>query len=181
VSTVRAVADYWAKRAKAVRDCESIGVSETLPAFDATIPGFETDSGIVIVDCGCGYGRRAIPLGLKVQFVIAVDSSPTFLQRLKKKRGESRVELICASITAIPLRNNVADLALCSATLYYLPRNQWNEIRDEFSRVAKHSLIQYRNAMNWHNLRSILLRVWPVEHISLPKHLTLRPLYWEWN
>ena len=85
----------------------------------------EVADGGTIVDCPCGAGvaLRELDPGENLRYV-AVDLSPSMLRRARKRidrRGLSRVELIRADATGIPLPDGSTDLFLSYWGLHCFP------------------------------------------------------------
>jgi ubiquinone/menaquinone biosynthesis C-methylase UbiE len=81
----------------------------------------------VVVDAGCGSGYFTVSVARRLTTgrVIGVDGSETMLWHLRRRarrRGlEARVEGKRSDVTALPLGDGVADLALTVALLHELP------------------------------------------------------------
>ena len=89
-----------------------------------------------VVDAGCGSGRYMLhALRRGAAHVVGADLSPEMLERARAELGDDRVavtpgysgrnppqvDLIQASIAALPLRNRCADLTVCGLTIGHLP------------------------------------------------------------
>src|SRR5438552_19132897 len=92
-----------------------------------------------ILDLGCGHGRITELLVEKVPFldVVGVDMTQPLLERFIVRSGanDSKIELICADITKLPLDDNSFDAVVSSRVFQYLP-NPLSGIR-EAARVLK--------------------------------------------
>lgn len=81
----------------------------------------------VVVDAGCGSGYFTVAVARRLTTgrVIGVDGSETMLWHLRRRarrRGlEARVEGKRSDVTALPVGDGVADLALTVAVLHELP------------------------------------------------------------
>ena len=78
-----------------------------------------------ILDLGCGHGRITELLVEKVPFldVVGVDMTQPLLERFIVRSGanDSKIELICADITKLPLDDNGFDAVVSSRVFQYLP------------------------------------------------------------
>jgi malonyl-CoA O-methyltransferase len=91
--------------------------------------------GCTVVDAGCGSGRYMLhALRRGAARVVGADLSPEMLDRARAELGGSHraetprdradapyIELIQASIEALPLRDQCADLTVCGLTIGHLP------------------------------------------------------------
>jgi malonyl-CoA O-methyltransferase len=103
----------------------------------AVLSLFPTDlSGCRVIDAGCGSGRYMLhALRRGAAHVVGADLSPEMLERATaeldgdqgvltpaySERRTPRVDLIQASIAALPLRDRCADLTICGLTIGHLP------------------------------------------------------------
>ena len=75
----------------------------------------EDNKDALIADIGCGNGRNMVS-GFKF---IGVDLSETQCKIAKEKTGN---EIICGSVTNIPLDDNSCDYAICIAVIHHLSK-----------------------------------------------------------
>jgi ubiquinone/menaquinone biosynthesis C-methylase UbiE len=90
------------------------------------------------LDLGCGNGRHAEVLADRADRVVGVDASRELLD-VARARADERgfaVDLLVGDAATLPLRDDVADLAVYVATLHHLPtRESRIESLDELARV----------------------------------------------
>jgi SAM-dependent methyltransferase len=91
--------------------------------------------GAFVLDVACGTGRWLNKLlGQGARRGAGIDLSPQMLAQARpKQRLQSR--LVCADCAAMPIAAGVADLALCSFAVSYMPRLE--RFACEISRVVK--------------------------------------------
>ncbi|MEP6703448.1 MAG: class I SAM-dependent methyltransferase [Acidobacteriota bacterium] len=82
-------------------------------------------SGARIVDLGCGHGRITELLVEQIPSldVVGVDMTQGLLDKFIVRSGvnDSKIELICADISQLPLDDNSCDAAVSSRVFQYLP------------------------------------------------------------
>lgn len=92
------------------------------------------------VDVGCGNGRHAGPLTERVDRVVGVDASVELLRLARERATErgyiAKFDAVGGDAARIPLRDDVADLAIYVATLHHLPSREFRrESLSELGRV----------------------------------------------
>lgn len=96
--------------------------------------------GNVVLDIATGDGYMAIELAKRGFKVIALDLSLAMLLKLKEKVKrlgiESKVLLVCADATFLPIKNKIADIVTANAILEHLPEEK--EAIKEIERVTKY-------------------------------------------
>ena len=83
-----------------------------------------TDSGMTVIDLGCGTGAFVIPAARHLKMIHAVDISPAMLDRLKEKASEAgitNVETHHAGFLTYVHEGGPADAAVSVAALHHLP------------------------------------------------------------
>ncbi|HEX5990718.1 MAG TPA: class I SAM-dependent methyltransferase [Solirubrobacterales bacterium] len=90
--------------------------SDIRPYYESMAAVAEAPRGGTVVDCPCGAGPalRGLAPGQSVRY-LAVDLSPSMLRRARRRaeaRSLSRVELVEADATKVPLPDDSADLFL---------------------------------------------------------------------
>ena len=90
------------------------------------------------LDLGCGNGRHAEVLAERADRVVGVDVSRELLAEARDRAAERdfAVDLLVGDAAILPLRDDVADLAVYVATLHHLPTRA-DRVRslDELARV----------------------------------------------
>ncbi len=90
--------------------------TETLPLFGLLDPEW------TVVDLGCGTGAAAVGCAPFVRQVIGIDRSEEMLEAAARRAtGLDHVRFEAGELTALPLCDASADLALLSLVLHYLP------------------------------------------------------------
>lgn len=89
--------------------------------LDALCPA--PSPGLSAVDLGAGFGMHAIPLARRGYAVLAIDSSPTLLDLLRRQVGALPVRTVVDDLLSFPAHlETQADLVLCMGdTLTHLP------------------------------------------------------------
>ena len=90
------------------------------------------------LDLGCGNGRHAEVLAEHADRVVGVDASRELLAEARDRAAERdfAVDLLVGDAATLPLRDDVADLAVYVATLHHLPtRADRVQSLDELARV----------------------------------------------
>lgn len=84
-----------------------------------------------VLDAGCGYGRVAVPLAAAGFEVIGIDLNPGLLRAAQTWADEAGVRAcwVAASMTEIPLDDDVADVAVCLWSTF-------NELLDRSEQIA---------------------------------------------
>jgi SAM-dependent methyltransferase len=103
-------AEDWVRWARS-RECDHAFWHLNLPALLAMLPGPSE----MTVDVGCGEGRLARALKELGHHVVGVESSPVLAQTAKQ--ADPSFEVHMADAVAMPLPNDVADLAIASLSL----------------------------------------------------------------
>jgi SAM-dependent methyltransferase len=87
--------------------------------------------GSMVYDLGCGNGRNMDHGGLKF---IGVDNCENFIKICREKK----LEVVTGNITNVPLKNELADAAICIAVIHHLA-NEENRISAlmEMKRLVK--------------------------------------------
>lgn len=91
-------------------------------AVDALLDALPEDR--VVVDLGAGSGRLLPALSSRSKAVVAVDDSPTMLERAREvlsARGIDNVDLRRGDLDALPLDAGTADVAVAHMVLHHLP------------------------------------------------------------
>jgi ubiquinone/menaquinone biosynthesis C-methylase UbiE len=94
------------------------------------------------IDIGCGAGRNAVPLVHSGWNVLGIDLSPAMLAAANARRRDAsfarRLDLIAASMDALPVRSRCADLVVAHG-IWNLARSAWEfrQAVSEASRVSK--------------------------------------------
>lgn len=95
--------------------------------------------GRVVLDAGCGSGRYLLHARHRgASHAIGVDMSPQMLRRAATAlsgRHEPPVELLCGSLTALPLGDDCADFGICGLALGHVRHLQ--AALAELSRVVR--------------------------------------------
>jgi len=133
----------------------------------------EGDTGLT-VDAGCGSGANAEYLikRLRTRYV-GIDVCFNMLKNLKKRCGE--INVICGDIRMLPVRDNIATVVTCIATLHHIPSRE-NRIRAiyEMCRILRKS-------------GRLVLTVWRVESKNrIRRYITLSSdsdliVPWSWK
>jgi ubiquinone/menaquinone biosynthesis C-methylase UbiE len=89
----------------------------------------------VVVDVGCGTGSFLEAFALRSKIVLGVDVSIQMLTIAKKKAPDSTIELVRASASYLPLRDQVADGIVSVSVTQSGPMLE--EHSDELLRIAK--------------------------------------------
>lgn len=74
--------------------------------------------GQTVIDMGCGNGRLRSSLLNKIKY-IGVDNNQTLLREAKKRSPSE--QFIKGDLLKIPLKNEIADVTFCIATLHHIP------------------------------------------------------------
>ncbi|MBA7489486.1 methylase [subsurface metagenome] len=93
----------------------------------------------ILVDAGCGVGDSTLLLHHHCQKIIGIDHAENLL-RLTVQRSKSKEiarALICASISAIPLKDSITDKLICESVLQYIPEKSLREVMEGFRRITK--------------------------------------------
>ena len=87
--------------------------------------------GSLVYDLGCGNGRNMEHGGLKF---IGVDNCENFIKICREKK----LEVVAGNITNVPLKNELADAAICIAVIHHLSSEE-NRIKAlmEMKRLVK--------------------------------------------
>ena len=91
-----------------------------------------------ILDAGSGTGRWMSPLKSAGASVFGIDASHEMLCQAERKPG-LRGRSLLGDVNAIPIRNDGADLAICSFTFGYLPVIE-TALR-ELARISKRIIV----------------------------------------
>jgi ubiquinone/menaquinone biosynthesis C-methylase UbiE len=89
----------------------------------------------LVVDVGCGTGRFLESIAPRSKVVLGVDVSLRMLATAKKKAPDSAVELVRASASVLPLRDQVADGIVSVSVIQSGPMQE--EHSNELLRIAK--------------------------------------------
>jgi glycosyltransferase involved in cell wall biosynthesis len=151
------VVKYWEDRAsdENLGDDQAAGVTQGV--FCVELPKRMVSTGMVVVDAACGFGRYTFPLANTCKQVIAVDTSVSMLKRLQNRARDSpsrahNLDIIRASMTHLPLVNDIANLLICVGTIYLLDRRSQQMARKEFERISAVTYVQYRNLFSSYNI-----------------------------
>lgn len=120
-----------------------------------------------ILDMGCGRGASTIPLSQNTSaHIIAIDNEQTFLNDLCRKLVEvpnpSHVEVLCSSISALPLSQSCTDVIWAEGSAYIIG----------FSNALK----KWRHLLSKDGYLVVSELVWQTDNPSEPC-----ALYWQNN
>jgi len=93
---------------------------------------------ICILDAGCGPNVSSLPLIPEESYFVGVDiSSKNILQSKRKAKNKNHTNLhyIQASVTDLPLRDEIVDMIICTDLLEHIKDK--NKVIHEFARVCK--------------------------------------------
>ncbi len=128
-----------------------------------------------IIDVGCGSGANAEYLyNIYREGYVGLDISLNMLRKLKQKLRN--IDLICGEICNLPIRDEVAHIVTCIATIHHLStREERTRAIGELCRISKRG-------------SHILISVWRIEskeairrYIELSKQDVLVPWSWKLN
>ncbi|MFA5307052.1 MAG: class I SAM-dependent methyltransferase [Candidatus Babeliales bacterium] len=177
--------EFWEQKASAqVTDNEAIGGGGD--KF-VKLGLLEQQKDSLILDAACGYGRYSLPLAQEDKTVVAFDASKSMTKRYKQNLAGKNldVHLVCASITNMPFKNGAFPFAFCFASFYLLPKKCWKSGIEEFKRVSSCSIIEFRNILNFENLKRIVIfnvgkilhKTFPDYHLSFHWKITFERTY----
>jgi SAM-dependent methyltransferase len=137
---VTAVTEIGAREAFRLWAADYDSVPNALLALETRLLAERVDvrAGMRILDAGCGTGRWmrwGEERGAKVFGIDACREMLVLAEKNPRLRGKSAL----ADISAIPLRDNAVDLALCSFTMSYVasPASAFREL----ARVARYVIV----------------------------------------
>jgi ubiquinone/menaquinone biosynthesis C-methylase UbiE len=101
------------------------------------------------LDVGCGNGLFTVPLTELFDFVVGVDISKEMLKRCKEKR--TNLDLVLASATDLPFKNDVFDAVMSLSVLQLMNQNNIKKTLSEISRTAKKKCLTFLTFWNQSN------------------------------
>jgi len=137
----------------------------------------------IIADLGCGNGRHTLPYAQMGHYVIALDISRKMLSITKSKLLKNKIlynaDMIQASITHLPLRQNIFNLVMCIATLHHVPTRIDRILAlNEMHKILKDNsllIISVWNLLQLHHMKNI------IKTFMFTRRLTLRDVYVPWK
>lgn len=121
---------YWERRGKEYH-LETFNPSY-FKEHEELIESFVKNNGLKL-EIGCGFGRL-----LRFSDAIGIDLS---LSMLRKARSRVPNEIVCASATHIPFRDNVFETVYSCETLMHIPYEQIQAVRKEIVRVCSSRIV----------------------------------------
>lgn len=138
---------WWEKRHEQVSDYYELirGAPDLLSnetkmfLANKLISSLELRKGDTLLDAGCGIGESVILLGHQCHKVIGIDYANTLLSMAAKRCGSQGIDpvLICASVTDLPLRDDIVDKLICISVFQYIPNKTLGNVLKEFYRVTR--------------------------------------------
>lgn len=137
----------------------------------------------IVADLGCGSGRHTLPYAQMGHYVIALDISRKMLKITKSKLLKNgifyNVDIIQASITHLPLRQNTFNLVMCIATLHHIPTRIDRILAlNEMYKILKDNsllIVSVWNLLQLHHMKNI------IKTFMTTRKLTLRDVYVPWK
>lgn len=134
---------------------------QSLAAWVTRIASFASVDMPVVLDLGTGTGVFAAALAevWKDGSVIGVDPSLAMIREARQRRAHPRVRYVLGDATALPLRDQIADLVLLSRVIHHL--SDRHRAVCELARVTQAgSRIVIRTTVR-ERLDSLVYRYWP--------------------
>ncbi len=103
--------------------------------FKEIINNLDFDKNKVVVDVGCGRGELCTFLADKFKRVIGIDLSKKDITFARSKITSKNVIFHMANAEKIPLKNNSADIVICSEVLQYV--EGYVKVIKEIKRILK--------------------------------------------
>jgi ubiquinone/menaquinone biosynthesis C-methylase UbiE len=137
--------DMWsrASRSHSFKAEEFKLVSDEIPAT--------SNSDLLALDAGCGYGVYSSMLVGKGYTVVALDASTGMLRKARQLASDGQISFVRGSITHLPFRKDRFRVLLCLDTLHHFTDSFLDEALDEFRRIIKSEgqlVTDMRNVLN---------------------------------
>lgn len=101
----------------------------------------DLNSGISVLELGCGTGYFTKELVKTKANIIAIDISPELLESAKKNVGEGNIQYVLGNACSMPFEDSVFDVILGSSVLHHLDID--SALKEVFRVLKKNGIILF--------------------------------------